>query len=141
MTKTVKYLMPLFAVVLLAAGCGGTKTDTVTSTDTVSTESASTDTVTQKAAVAPACTNAAVLPAAQAWAKTQNQVASSVNTVECSGAWAAAVISAGSATQKVDVNIVLKANGSNWVVQNRQQACAKPSPVPASLQQMACQSN
>ncbi|MCX6390863.1 MAG: hypothetical protein NT122_09595 [Solirubrobacterales bacterium] len=143
MIKKLKYLMPVLAVVVVASGCGSkTTTDTVTSTstDTVSTESVSTVTQSQ-AASGPACTNAAVLPVAQAWAKTQNSTVGQITTLQCSGDWGAAVITLGSASEQTDVNIVLKSNGSDWTVQNRQQVCAKPSPVPASLQAIACNSN
>ena len=104
------------------AACSSTSTSATTATTAASAGSG-----------AP-CTSVAITAALRA---SLNKGFHSLNGYGCSGGWAYADITAGSAQGQFDAVAVLRASGPSWTVANRASAC-QGQLVPAPIRSQAC---
>jgi hypothetical protein len=102
---------------------------TTTSTTTSST------TTTSSPSSAAACTKSLIAAGAESSSSVGS--VSAVNGFGCSGSWAYADVTVGSGAASVDAVIVLQAEGSNWSVADRANACNNHL-VPTAIYTQAC---
>jgi peptidoglycan hydrolase-like protein with peptidoglycan-binding domain len=120
----------------------GTRTElrrAVAAGDQVCTPPATTTTTAPAPPANPACT-----PAALAAALPGTDLAGgTVDSEECSGAYAAAGVTVGTGETGFEVTALFRASGSSWVVVDRTGPCAggAGNPIPASIFQAACETN
>lgn len=58
--------------------------------------------------------------------------------VQCSEGWAATTVTVNG---QYDATFLFEAEGQFWILKDREQVCAKPSPVPAAIYQAGCETN
>ena len=122
----------LLAALLLGA-CSNSGSSSSTSSTVTSTTATSTSTSSSSAAP---CTKSAITAAATSASSTVGNV-TAVNGFGCSGSWAYADVSVGSASNSFDAVIVLQAQGSGWSVADRGNACNNHL-VPSAIYTQAC---
>lgn len=128
----------LLATVVLTAGvlvaCGSSSSD-----DSTTAESSSGGTT----ATGGICSTAAITKAVKAAGKAQGTTATLVaHNFKCADGWAYADASMGPENAQVDVTLVFKRDGDEWVAADRETACKAPGDqVPESLFKLACGSN
>jgi hypothetical protein len=98
--------------------------------------STSTSTTTSSSSSALACTKSLITAGAESSSSSVGSV-SAVNGFGCSGSWAYADVTVGSGAASIDAVIVLQAQGSNWSVADRANACNNHL-VPSAIYTQAC---
>jgi hypothetical protein len=111
----------LAAVVLSACSNGGSPAPASTTTTTSSSSLA--------------CTKSLITAAAESSSSVGS--VSAVNGFGCSGSWAYADVTVGSAAASFDAVIVLQSQGSSWSVADRANACNNHL-VPSAIYTQAC---
>ena len=95
-----------------------------------------TSTTTSSSSSALACTKSLITAGAESSSSSVGSV-SAVNGFGCSGSWAYADVTVGSGAASIDAVIVLQAQGSNWSVADRANACNNHL-VPSAIYTQAC---
>ena len=130
-------LFPVLTLIVLSAAllaaCGSSSGDSTT------TASSGTGTT----ATGGSCSTAAITKAVKAAGKAQGTTATLIaHNFKCADGWAYADVSMGPENNQVDVTLVFKRDGEEWVAADRTTACKAPGDqVPESLFKLACESN
>lgn len=141
-------LVAAVALAALVAGCGGGSSSAGSTTTVTVTRTATTPAVGGTATVdgivtgVATCDTASIGKAVAAAGKAEKTNAVlAPDGLRCAKGWAAAAVDVGTGDNAVTETMVFQAEGQFWVPQDRTNVCPKPSPVPAAIYQIACESN
>uniref|UniRef100_A0A6J5Z5I5 Unannotated protein n=1 Tax=freshwater metagenome TaxID=449393 RepID=A0A6J5Z5I5_9ZZZZ len=91
------------------------------------------------------CTEAAIKKAVADYADAGNEGAvlatGDSDSYRCTDGWLVAQVNVGPAAEAATVTVLWQGEGQFWVPQDRAKVCPKPSKVPASIYDLACNSN
>ncbi len=143
-----------FALVaaLALAACGGSDTASTSTSSTVTDNVTSTATATTPVTTgtmlttgSAKCTQAEIEKAVADYADAGNQGATLATgggpPYKCADGWAVGFVNVGSGIDQITTTVVWQAEGQFWVPQDRAKVCPKPSEIPASIYDLACNSN